>query len=276
MATVRLQAASWGKTAGTKAERLREEGMKLCASRGRRKLGCWAGRSQLIGLIAWNCGVLSGVGAFRVPTTCLVSLSKTARRCRPFSSLTSARESFMSMSIEQTELEGFYWQGGDTMKVPRVLHAENRRKVLESMRKQGVGEGMIVVEGGKDLNRADTDHTLLFRQESNFHYLFGAGFPDCLGAIEVSSGRSILFVPRQPDSYSVWMGSPPSLEDLKTIYCVDEVLYTSELPSYIASKKPSTIYTYGGQNSDSGNLGQAASFKGIGTMLDMLKALIRF
>jgi hypothetical protein len=38
-------------------------------------------------------------------------------------------------------------------------------------------DGMIVVQGGDEQSRADTDAALLFRQESNFHYLFGVEQP---------------------------------------------------------------------------------------------------
>ena len=44
------------------------------------------------------------------------------------------------------------------------------------------------------------------RQESYFHYLFGVQEEDCLGAIDLQTGHSYLFVPRLPDRYAVWMG----------------------------------------------------------------------
>lgn len=37
-------------------------------------------------------------------------------------------------------------------------------------------------------------------------YLFGVADEDYYGAIDLRTGRSLLFMPRLPDSYSVWMG----------------------------------------------------------------------
>ena len=54
--------------------------------------------------------------------------------------------------------------------------------------------GLVVVQGGGDLHRADTDHHLLFRQESNFHYLFGVELPDCFGIIETATGVNLLAI----------------------------------------------------------------------------------
>lgn len=47
---------------------------------------------------------------------------------------------------------------------------------------------------------------LIVFQESFFHWTFGVTEPDCYGAIDVDSGKSILFVPKLPESYAVWMG----------------------------------------------------------------------
>lgn len=60
-------------------------------------------------------------------------------------------------------------------------------------------------------------------------WAFGVMEPGCFGAIQVDSGKEILFVPRLPPSYAVWMGPLLTLEDFKTKYQVDEVHYADEV-----------------------------------------------
>lgn len=47
--------------------------------------------------------------------------------------------------------------------------------------------------------------------------------------MRVSDGKSLLFVPRLPDEYAVWMGSIPPLESYKERYQVDEVHFVDEV-----------------------------------------------
>ena len=70
---------------------------------------------------------------------------------------------------------------------------------------------LLLFKGGVAGLRNDTDHEPLFRQESNFAYLFGVFEPDCLGVIEMPTGRATLFVPKLPPEYATWMGAihPP-------------------------------------------------------------------
>jgi Xaa-Pro dipeptidase len=46
----------------------------------------------------------------------------------------------------------------------------------------------------------------IFFKESYFHWCFGVTEPDFYGAIDVNSGKSILFAPLLPEEYAVWMG----------------------------------------------------------------------
>ena len=48
--------------------------------------------------------------------------------------------------------------------------------------------------------------TLSTFQESYFHWLFGGLEPGCYAAMEVETGKAILFIPRLPQEYAVWMG----------------------------------------------------------------------
>ena len=45
----------------------------------------------------------------------------------------------------------------------------------------------------------------------------------------MNSGRSLLFVPKLPDSYAIWMGRLSTLQDLKDKYEVEECHYVTEV-----------------------------------------------
>lgn len=90
------------------------------------------------------------------------------------------------------------------------MHRANRERVLANLIELGEGtvpkRAVMLFQGGEERTRDDTDHEPLFRQESNFHYLFGVREPGCFGTIDVPSGRSTLFIPRLPAVYATWMG----------------------------------------------------------------------
>lgn len=102
----------------------------------------------------------------------------------------------------------YFSRGPNTYQVPMSMHAEQRERILKRFDELGIKDGIILLQGGKSSTylRDDTDHEDIFRQESFFHYLFGVKEPDCYGAILVKNRQSVLFIPRLPDSYKIWMG----------------------------------------------------------------------
>jgi len=150
------------------------------------------------------------------------------------------------------------------------MHAENRGRVVERLKSDASvasvlvnGQAMILMQGGISQNRNETDHELMFRQESSFQYLFGVREPDCYGALDVSTGKSYLFVPRLPASYVIFMGEIHSLEWFQTRYSVDQVNYTDEIDSIFSKCSPSVVYVNHGLNTDSGAYAIPANFSGI-------------
>ncbi|XP_072236251.1 xaa-Pro dipeptidase-like isoform X2 [Leuresthes tenuis] len=142
-----------------------------------------------------------------------------------------------------------YWLGNDTLRVSAALFAENRGRLCRGLKaKDGVeSKSVVVLQGGEQKQRYCTDTDVVFRQESFFHWAFGVTEPDCYGAIDVDSGKSILFVPKLPESYATWMGEIFPKEHFMAKYAVDEVQYTCDR----------------GQNTDSGSICREASFEGI-------------
>lgn len=87
------------------------------------------------------------------------------------------------------------------------------------------------------------------------------------GAICVSTGHTLLFIPRLGPEYRIWCGEilPPS--KFKESYAVDEVLYVDDLNSWVAATlstegEGSLLHLMTGTNSDSGLDAKPAKFEG--------------
>ncbi|XP_024017135.1 xaa-Pro dipeptidase [Morus notabilis] len=156
--------------------------------------------------------------------------------------------------------------------VPMELNVANRQKLLSSLRRHLSGssrplQGFVFLQGGEEKTRYDTDHIELFRQESYFAYLFGVVEPGFYGAIDIASGKSILFAPRLPDDYAVWLGEIKPLNYFKEKYMVEMMYYTDEIAEvlqdvYQESHKP-LLFLLHGLNTDSNNFSKPAEFQGI-------------
>ncbi|CAA6660959.1 unnamed protein product [Spirodela intermedia] len=166
--------------------------------------------------------------------------------------------------------------GGSTLTPAEVrmeLHAQNRGKLVRCLR-QRLAEssrpvhGFVLLQGGEEQNRYCTDHAELFRQESYFAYLFGVREPGFYGAIDISSGKSILFAPRLPEEYAVWMGKIKPLAYYKicrNITWLTWFFYTDEIVEVLHNHcenpgKPLLFLLYG-LNTDSGNHSKPAMIK---------------
>lgn len=154
--------------------------------------------------------------------------------------------------------------GQNSINVPMKLHKVNRERLVKELQaKDDTKNSIILMQGGESETLYCSDKELPFRQESYFHWAFGVREPDCYGAIEVYSGRSILFIPRLKPEYVVWMGKIHSTDHFKNLYEVDEVCYTDEIASILSSKKPKQLLTLKGLNTDSGKYSREAGFDGM-------------
>ncbi|CAM9397714.1 unnamed protein product [Scytosiphon promiscuus] len=149
--------------------------------------------------------------------------------------------------------------------VDYTMHAENRAKVVGRLREtEGVSpRGLLLFRGGLAANRDETDHEPVFRQESTFHYLFGVKEPDCLGTIDLETGKAKLFIPRLPADYAIWMGKILPPKHFQELYKVDEVLFVDELASTVKGGSPEKVYLNKGYNTDGKAWSAPASVEGL-------------
>ena len=148
----------------------------------------------------------------------------------------------------------YYSQGLGTYRVPMSLYKRNRERVVESMINKNMiiettgggggvtttttraarKKGLILLEGGKQTTRYDTDHEPVFRQESYFHYLFGASqYSDCYGSISLPDGKTTLFVPAWGIDVSTVCGPSPNFDVVRTELGIDEVKSTNDLAGFV-------------------------------------------
>ena len=103
------------------------------------------------------------------------------------------------------------------------LHKLNRNRFVDKIRNklETYQSTVIIIPGGKSETMYDTDRDLLFRQESNFQWLFGVKEPDCFGMIDLEKNKSYLFIPRLSESYAVWMGPIKPPKYFRDLYQLD-------------------------------------------------------
>lgn len=153
---------------------------------------------------------------------------------------------------------GYYWMGNKTHKVPMALFAKNRDRLAQALKQhQSLPENSVVLlQGGGDQGRCEGDSSdvgPVFRQESFFHWAFGVLEPDYYGAVDVATGRSILFMPKLPMEYTIFMGHILSIDEVKAAYQVDEVCYVDDMPQRLKAINANvTLLLLNGVNSDSG------------------------
>nr|XP_022908466.1 xaa-Pro dipeptidase-like [Onthophagus taurus] len=158
---------------------------------------------------------------------------------------------------------GYLWMGEGTLAISLQLYAENRRRLVEKLQEKNLGNAIVVLQGGDEIQMYDTNGYYLFRQESYFTWAFGVVEPAFFGTIEVQTGKSTLFIPRLPESYEAWYGPIWTPEDFMQKYQVDQVYYTDEIATILAQHSPSQLLILRGFNQNSGSPTLEATFDGI-------------
>ena len=123
--------------------------------------------------------------------------------------------------------------------------------------------GVALLQGGTSSMRYDTDVENIFRQESFFAYLFGALEPGLMGAVDLRTGMSLLFLPKQDEAYAAWTGTQRSRSHYRQRYGVDEVYYLDEMVRVFKEIQVPTLHVLNGVNGDSGGRARPATFEGI-------------
>lgn len=163
------------------------------------------------------------------------------------------------------ESKSFFNRGKHTFSIPAKLYKINRERLCERLKnvKDVTKNAYVLLKGGESTTRFCSDHEPIFRQESYFHWAFGAEEPDFYGAIHVDSGKTTLFPPKLAPEYAIWMGKLKTEAEYKDQFEVEEVLFGDQIAKFFQTAKPSMILTLYGLNTDSNKYSEPATFEGI-------------
>ncbi len=100
-------------------------------------------------------------------------------------------------------------------------YKERRNKLIEKIKETypGTNNGVIVLFGNPLFDVAE------FKQERNFFYLTGINEPGMILLLDVSSGKSTLYIPGNMQDWAVWAAVQPEflIEDPTNILHVDQI-----------------------------------------------------
>lgn len=147
--------------------------------------------------------------------------------------------------------------GYELFPIDYSMHAQNRqravRRMLAAHPQAKINHSAMLLHGGVEIDRYDTDTQYAFRQESFFQYLFGVREPGCAGFVDMATHQSVLFVPRQSAEWALWCGERKPLSHFKSHYKVDAVFFLDEIRSVLQEKyQVKHLYLLHGLNNDSG------------------------
>uniref|UniRef100_A0A914CH41 Aminopeptidase P N-terminal domain-containing protein n=1 Tax=Acrobeloides nanus TaxID=290746 RepID=A0A914CH41_9BILA len=155
--------------------------------------------------------------------------------------------------------------GENTLKVTPKLFAENRTHLINELRQKVSHGGVVVLEGGKERFRYNTDFDdLPFRQESYFFWAFGVHESDCYGIIDIDSGKSILLPPRLHPDFAIWSGKIEPESWFLEKYETDEVHFNDKdtIRDILHRLNAQQILLLRAENTDSGSILEPAEFEG--------------
>lgn len=138
--------------------------------------------------------------------------------------------------------------------LPPSFFEENKKNYLKNIQSMLTGieqDSLIILQGGNEIPRFDTDVVHYhFQQEANFYYLTGVREPQCYAVLDVKSGFVTIYITlSMSDRDRVFM-QIPTLKELTDKYA----LTFREMNNFYSDfkvRKPSKIYVLSGVNSDS-------------------------
>ena len=109
----------------------------------------------------------------------------------------------------------------------------NRRQKLKS----SFNSGILLFIGNEESPMNYTDNPYHFRQDSSFLYYFGMDYPGLVAAIDIDSGKEIIFGDDLTIDHIVWMGTQPTISERAKAYGIQETANIETFEQFITMSK---------------------------------------
>lgn len=123
--------------------------------------------------------------------------------------------------------------------VPFSAAKTHAQKVVEEL--DAPKSGLIYLRGFNEPLYPYSDQGPPFRQQRHFFYLSGADFPGCAVTYDIPRQHLIIWIRRNDPRLSLWYGTTPSIEEVKSKSDVSDVRYIDDVTKYLhANLTPDT------------------------------------
>jgi Xaa-Pro aminopeptidase len=116
-----------------------------------------------------------------------------------------------------------------------------RAALCADMRKRGIQDGLVLILGNRESPMNYTDNAYTFRQDSSFLYFAGIPQPALALALDIASGKAVLFGDEITMADEVWTGHRPSVKELGLAAGISETRPRSDVAAF-ASRSPRVLF----------------------------------
>ncbi len=141
---------------------------------------------------------------------------------------------------------------GNRIKPKNEFYRDNKKGLIKKVKEEIqvlVKGDILFLKGQTEIPNYDDDGLSFPSVDNLFVYLLGVHELGCYAIVELTNGRTTLFVPREPENAHYWKKIMEPVDFMKK-YEFEEALYCDQIENWFSNyyRKENTVYIYKGYN----------------------------